>query len=136
MEAEQVKILVVEDEMVVAQNIATAVKSWGYTVSGIASTGKKALEIVSSQTKPDLVLMDIKLKGPMDGVSIAQRVQALFDIPVIYLTALSDPETLKRALHSHPYGYVVKPFMGNELRQAIELALERHRERQRLKGRG
>jgi DNA-binding NarL/FixJ family response regulator len=80
--------------------------------------------------------MDIKLKGPMDGVSTAQRIQALFDIPVVYLTAHSDPETLKRVLHSNPYGYIVKPFASNELHQAIEHALERHRERRKLRGRG
>jgi CheY-like chemotaxis protein len=132
----RVKILIVEDEMVVAKSIEMLVKSWDYEVIGVAPSGRKALEIISSQTKPDLVLMDIKLKGPMDGVSTAQRVQALFDIPVVYLTAHSDPETLKRALHSNPYGYIVKPFVASELRQAIEHALDRHRERKKLRGRG
>ena len=130
----QIKVLVVEDEILVAKSIEMSLKGWGYDVIGVASSGEKAIEIVS-HTKPDLVLMDIKLKGPMNGVSTAQRIQAFFDIPVVYLTAHSDPETLKRALHSNPYGYVVKPFVEDELRQAIEQALDRHEMKQKMKGR-
>jgi YesN/AraC family two-component response regulator len=130
----QIKVLVVEDEILVAKSIEMILKSWGCDVVGTASSGEKAIEI-TSYAKPDLVLMDIKLKGPMDGVSTAQRIQTFFDIPVVYLTAHSDPETLKRALHSNPYGYLVKPFVEKELHQAISHALDRHRAKRRIKGR-
>ena len=130
-----VRILVVEDQAIVALDIERKLTKLGYQVVGVVFSGEEAIAHAADAC-PDLVLMDIKLRGAMDGIEAASEIRERFHIPVIYLTALSDPETMKRALHSHPYGYVVKPFMGKELRQAIELALERHRERRKLRGRG
>jgi CheY-like chemotaxis protein len=98
----------------------------GYDVAGIAASAEEAVG-KAADTRPDVVLMDIKLKGLMDGISAAQRIQALLDIPVIYLTAHSDAETLKRVLHSKAYGYITKPFTTKHLHSAIQQALERHR---------
>jgi AmiR/NasT family two-component response regulator len=128
------KIFVVEDEIITAKAIEKSLKSAGYEVVGIATSGSEAIEQVS-RLKPDLVLMDIKLKGLLDGVLTTQRIQAHFDIPVIYLTALSDDETLKRVTHSRPYGYLVKPFREQELHEAVDKALQRHQEKRRLMGR-
>jgi CheY-like chemotaxis protein len=104
-------------------------------VVGIVSSGWEAVEQAAA-LQPDLVLMDIKLMGPMDGVSATQRIQTQSDVPVVYLTSYSDDETLKRVLHSQPYGYLIKPFGDQELRNAINKALYQHRlGRQDIKGR-
>jgi CheY-like chemotaxis protein len=128
------KIFVVEDEIITAKAIEKSLKSAGYEVVGLATSGSQAIELVP-RLKPDLVLMDIKLKGLLDGILTTQRIQAHFDIPVIYLTALSDDETLKRVTYSRPYGYLVKPFQEEELHETINKALQRHKEKQRLMGR-
>ena len=119
------RVLIVEDEIIAAKAIERSLASMGYEVVGIASSGGEAVRKVE-ETQPDVVLMDIKIKGPVDGVFTTQRVQTQFDIPVIYLTAMSDDETLKRILHSKPYGYIVKPFRDAELYATIEGALGRH----------
>jgi CheY-like chemotaxis protein len=97
-------------------------------VTGIAVTAEEAIDKAVA-TKPNLVLMDIRLKGITDGISAAQRIQALLNIPVIYLTAHSDPETLKRVLHSKAYGYITKPFTTEQLHDTIRQALEWHKAR-------
>ena len=126
METKQsIKILVVEDENITAKALEYSLKDAGYTVVDVVSSGEEAISRAASQ-QPDLVLMDIRLKGMIDGVSAAQRIQARLDIPVVFLTAFSDPETLKRVMHSSPYGYVVKPFVEEELYDIIEQALRRH----------
>jgi CheY-like chemotaxis protein len=119
------KILIVEDENITAKALEYSLKDAGYHVVGVVSSGEEAIRR-SASMQPDLVLMDIRLKGIIDGVSAAQRIQASLDIPVIYLTAHSDTETLKRAMHSNPYGYIVKPFVEKELYDAVEQALYRH----------
>lgn len=129
-----IKVLVVEDELVVAKGIEKSLRDLGYIAVGIAHSGEKAIEIIP-HAQPDLVLMDIGLKGPTDGMFAAQRIRTRFDIPVIYLTAHSDDETLKRAIHSRPYDYIVKPFGDQELHDAIEQALNRHRTKQGIKDR-
>ena len=120
------KILIVEDEMITALDLRHILQNLGYQVVGIASSGEEAMAKVDL-TQPDLILMDIVLAGPTDGVSTTQRIQSRYDIPVIYVTAYSDAQTVKRAMHSRPYGYVVKPFKQEQLRDAIKTALERHR---------
>jgi DNA-binding NarL/FixJ family response regulator len=123
---QSVKVLIVEDEVLTAHAIANHLKNLGYTVIGFANSGEDAIEM-AAQARPDVVLMDIKLKGPVDGVSATHRIQSGLNIPVIYLTASSDTETIKRALHSSPYGYIVKPFKETDLLDAIKNAISRRK---------
>jgi PAS domain S-box-containing protein len=120
------KVLIVDDEVVVAEDIRRQLRSFGYTVVGVASSGSDAIRL-GGEHRPDLILMDIKLKGSMDGIETARSIQARFDIPVIYLTAFSDEETLERARRTLPLAYLIKPFVSTDLRAAVELALFRHR---------
>lgn len=129
------KILVVEDESITAKAIEKSLKDTGYNVVGLASSGGEAIEKTACM-KPDLVLMDIKLKGPTDGVLLTQHIQTHFDIPVVYLTALSDDDTLKRIIHSQPYGYIVKPFNEQELHDAIQRALHLHKMKRKIANQG
>lgn len=126
------KIMIVEDERIVAMDIKSSLESWGYTVSAIASSGEAALKkVVESQ--PDLVLMDINLKGDMDGVQTAEKIRVHFSIPVIYLTAYADSKTLERAMITEPFGYILKPFEDTELRVSIEMALYKHQKERQVK---
>ncbi|WP_370575902.1 response regulator [Methanomethylovorans sp.] len=119
------KILVVEDENIVALEIKKRLQKLGYIVPGVASTGEDAISKVEG-ILPDLVLMDIMLKGEIDGIHAAGEIRKRFNIPVIYLTAYSDEETLQRAKLTEPYGYILKPFEEDDLRTTIEIALYRH----------
>ncbi|MBH8564412.1 response regulator [Nostoc sp. CENA67] len=121
----QVRILVVEDEVIVARTIASQLNQLGYIVTGTASSGKVAIA-KASETKPELVLMDIILKGEMDGITAAGFIREQLDIPVIFLTAYGDQHTLQRAKITQPFGYVVKPFTLQDLRIAIEIGLLKH----------
>jgi CheY-like chemotaxis protein len=125
-ERKAIKILVVEDDGITAEALNQALTDMGYRVVGIATSGWEAVD-KTIRTKPDLILMDIKLKGLMDGVLATQRIQSQFDVPVVYLTAYADNETLKRVHHSKPYGYLVKPYAEEELRDAVTKALHQHR---------
>ncbi|MCJ7808931.1 MAG: GAF domain-containing protein, partial [Desulfobulbaceae bacterium] len=116
------KILIVEDERVVAMDIQNRLKDMGYFVCGLASSGEDAVN-KASELQPDLVLMDIILKGEMDGIDAAGQIRERFNIPVVYLTAFSDEKTLQRARLTGPYGYILKPFDDSELRSNIEMAL-------------
>lgn len=120
------RILVVEDEAIVAMVIKQRLLSLGYVVSGIAASGNEAITRVEG-TYPDLVLMDILLKGDMDGIEAAAIIQERFNVPVVFLTAHSDEKTLERAKQIDPYGYIIKPFTEKDLNTSIELALHRHR---------
>lgn len=119
-------ILVVEDEGIVAQEIKSRLEKSGYTVCAVAHDGKTAIAHADDK-KPDLVLMDIRLKGEMDGIEAAGIIGERFRIPVVYLTAYTDPDTLERAKVKDPFGYVVKPFETRSLMVSIEIALHRHR---------
>lgn len=121
-------ILVVEDEGITALDIQQSLEHLGYGVVGVCDNGQSAVE-QAQEKKPDLILMDIMLKGAMDGISTAAQIRAQRDIPVIFLTAYADEGTLSRAKIVDPYGYVLKPFEEAELRTAIELTLHR-RERE------
>lgn len=128
------KILVVEDDSIIALTIQGRLKQFGYEVVGRASTGEDALKKVKD-LQPDLVLMDIHIKGPMDGIQTAERVYGFYNIPVVYLTAYSDEKTLERAQKTSPFGYVVKPFNDETLRTTIKMALLKDRddkEKQRI----
>jgi two-component system, response regulator PdtaR len=116
----------------VAADLKRRLENLGYVILGIASTGKDAIR-KSGETIPDLVLMDIMLKGDMDGIEAAQKIRELFDIPFIYLTAYSDEETLERAKISQPFGYILKPFEDMGIQSAIEIAVYNHRMEQKLK---
>jgi len=116
------QILIVEDERLVAQDIAQLLRDEGYTVSAIASDGKTAIQKII-EFLPDLVLLDIRIKGEIDGIDVAEHIQSFYAIPVIYLTAFSDAETLTRAKATNPMGYVIKPFRREQLLSSISIAL-------------
>ena len=115
-------VLVVEDESIVSKDIQYSLKKLGYNVVGAASTGEKAFELAMS-TKPDIILMDIMLKGEINGIQTAERVKKELHIPVIYLTAYADEATLAKAKVTEPYGYIIKPFKEVDLHTSIEMAL-------------
>ena len=118
-------VLVVEDENIVSKDIQHSLKKLGYVVVGAASTGEKALAL-ANETKPDVVLMDIMLKGDMNGIETASKIKETLKIPVIYLTAYADEATLAKAKVTEPYGYIIKPFKEIDLHTSIEMALYKH----------
>jgi len=126
------KILIVEDEGIVALHIENSLKSLGYAVAGMASSGEEAIK-KAQDTRPDLVLMDIVLKGEIDGIIACEKIGALFDIPVVFLTAFGDEDTLQRAKVTEPFGYILKPFKERELHIAIDIALYKHEVESKLK---
>lgn len=119
------KILVVEDEHIVAMGIKRMLKSLGYQVTGIASTGEDAIRKAES-TFPDLVLMDIMLKGKLEGLKAAEEIKNRFGTPVIYTTACSDKKIREQAEKTGAFGYITKPFDENDLADSIETALKNH----------
>lgn len=123
---ETARILIVEDEAIVAMVIKKRLLSLGYVVSGVAASGDEAITRVEG-TYPDLVLMDILLKGDMDGIEAGGIIQERFNVPVVFLTAHSDDKTLERAKQIDPYGYIIKPFTEKDLSTTIGIALHRHR---------
>jgi two-component system, cell cycle sensor histidine kinase and response regulator CckA len=125
-------VLVVDDEGIVALDISSRLKVLGYQVCGVAATGEDAISKAAAD-RPDLVLMDIKLKGPIDGIEAAEYLRARLGVPVIFLTAFADEKTLERAKVAEPYGYIIKPFEERELLTAIEMALCKHQAETRLK---
>lgn len=120
------RILVVEDEPIVALDIQTRLERRGYCIQGIASSGEEAIAL-ALEAQPDLILMDIKLKGEMDGIEAAQRIHDISDVPVVYLTAFADEFTLQRAKLTEPFGYILKPFEERELITNIEIGLYKHK---------
>jgi len=125
-------VLIVEDEAIVAADLAGKLGMLGYEVVGATATGEEAIELAYS-LKPQIVLMDIRLKGAMDGIEAAEAIGSRFDLPVIYLTAHSDTATLDRAKLSGPFGYILKPFEERELSTTIEMALYKHQSEQQLR---
>ncbi|RPA70334.1 DNA-binding response regulator [Cyclobacteriaceae bacterium YHN15] len=115
-------ILIVEDELDLGQNIQELLKYLGYTVSGIIDNGKDVLDFLKENT-PDLILMDIQIKGDIDGITLCKKIKSIYDIPVVYLTAFSDISFLDR-ISSYPYeGYLLKPFTVEELKTTVHLGL-------------
>jgi PAS domain S-box-containing protein/putative nucleotidyltransferase with HDIG domain len=131
---DKIKILIVEDESLVARDIENMAASLGYEVCGIASTGEQATEM-AARHRPDLMLMDVVIKGKLDGISAAEEIWEAFHIPVIYVTAYADEITLKRAKITEAFGYVLKPFDERELKIAIEMAFYKSRMDVRLRER-
>jgi PAS domain S-box-containing protein len=126
------KILVVEDEIVLARNIKTRLQDLGYAVPAVASSAEEALQ-EAAETCPDLVLIDIKLKEDMDGVEAAEQIYDRLDIPVIYLTAYADDDMLQRAKITEPSGYILKSLEEGELRTTLEIVLYKHEMAMKLK---
>lgn len=116
------RVLVVEDENLVALEICRTLKAQGYVVIGPVSTGEAAIE-KAQEARPDVVLMDIRLKGSIDGVTAAAQIGDTTDTPIIFLTAHADRATLERAKIAEPFGYIVKPFSNSELHAALEMTL-------------
>ncbi len=116
------KILIVEDEGITVLHIKRAIEGLGYEVAGVALSADEAI-IMATELRPDLVLMDIVLKGSVDGIDAAEKIRTILHIPIIYLTAHMDEETLQRAKVTEPFGYIVKPFRERDLSIAIEFAL-------------
>lgn len=126
------RIFIVEDESIVAADLAQVLTGLGYAVAGTAVSGAQALAAINADP-PDLVLMDIVLQGPMDGIETATHIRARHDVPIVYLTAYSDPEIISRAKHAEPYGYLIKPLAERELHATIELALAKAAVENRLR---
>lgn len=118
-------ILIVEDEQVVAMDIELMLHQMGHHVVGIASSGRVAIDL-ATQMRPNLILMDVHLEGNIDGIEAATQIQAILDVPIIYLTAYADEMTLRRARATHPYGYLVKPFDDRTVQTTIDMAIVRH----------
>ena len=123
---EKARIFIVEDEAIVAKDIEISLRNLGFAVSGTAFSGEKAI-INIGENRPDLVLMDIMLKGEMNGIDAASQIKARFNIPVIYLTAHANEEMLQSAKLTEPFGYIIKPFEERELGSTIDIALYRHK---------
>lgn len=126
------RILIVEDDTLIAQELEIRLIDLGYEVVGIASSGKEAIAL-AREYRPALVLMDIMLQGEMDGIEAAEEITRRMQIPVIYLSAFTDKETLQRAKITEPYGYIVKPFKERELLANIEMALYKHQSESKLR---
>jgi CheY-like chemotaxis protein len=120
------KIVIVEDEGLIAADLESRLKKAGYSVPGTADSAQTALDLIE-KTSPDLVLMDIRLKGKVDGIEVAGRIRERLDIPVVYLTAYEDQGMLERAGRTQAYGYIKKPIASASLQGAIEIALAKHR---------
>lgn len=125
-------IMIVEDELEVAENIKDQLDKIGYNVAAVVSKGEDAIKCVEEH-EPDLVLMDIHLPGPLDGIDTAEKIHNFFNIPIIYLTAFADSETLERSRITEPFGYILKPFELKALQSTIEIALYKHRMEKQLK---
>jgi len=125
-------VLIVEDERIVAKDLQQSLISEGYHVPLVVSTGDDALQAVQ-QLNPDVILIDIQLKGNLDGIQTASQIHHLYDVPVIYLTAFADENTLRRAKTTEPFGYIIKPFEEREVYSTIEMALYKHLTEKKLK---
>lgn len=119
------KIMVVEDEAIVARDIGTRLTDLGYKIAGVYSTAEDAIGEIQERC-PDLILMDIKLKGEMDGIDAGEKIYSTYSIPIVYLTAFNDQNLLRRTGKSKPYGYILKPFDPENLRITIEIALYKY----------
>jgi putative two-component system response regulator len=119
------RILIVEDETIIARDIQSKVESLGYDAPMIVSSGEDAIA-KAEELRPDLVLMDIVIKGDIDGIEAARQIKDSYNIPVVYITAYADEKTLGRAMITDPFGYLIKPFEERELHSTIEMALHKH----------
>ena len=116
------KILIVEDEAVIAIRLQERLTAMGYHIIGMSYSSEEAMEH-ARRLRPDVILMDIMIPGKMDGIAVANSVKTELDIPVIFLTAFSEDKIIDRAKQAEPYGYIVKPFQDRELKACVEVAL-------------
>lgn len=128
------RIVIVEDEAVLALNLERQLRELGYDVRGVAADSKEALELVARE-RPDLLLMDIRIQGSLDGIETAREVQQRHDVAVVYLTAHSDPTTIERAQATGPLGYLLKPFKKPDLQNVVRIALDRRENERALQRR-
>ena len=119
------KILIVEDEGILAMGLKRKLDKFGYEIIGLATTGQEAIDLAGIN-KPDLVLMDIVLRGEMDGIETAKELIRMYRTAIIYITAYSDDEIIKRVMLTEPYAYIVKPLRESELKANIDIALYKH----------
>ncbi|MDJ0556209.1 MAG: EAL domain-containing protein [Microcoleaceae cyanobacterium MO_207.B10] len=119
------KIMIVEDESIIAEDLADSLRTMGYTVVDIVSSGEEAI-LIAAEKQPNLILMDVMLQGEIDGVTAAEQIQSSLQIPIIFLTAYTDNKTLQRVKATNPFGYIVKPFEERNLHLTIEIALQKH----------
>jgi CheY-like chemotaxis protein len=122
----KVKILIVEDEQIIAKDLKLTLEGLGYSITATVTTGQDAIKSVE-QDEPSIILMDIKLKGQMDGIQAAEKIKVDKNIPVIYITAFADEKIIERAKITEPFGYILKPFQEKELHSVIEMALYKHK---------
>jgi len=116
------RILIVEDESIIAMETESTLKGLGYQVVSVVGSGDKAIE-AAEKVKPDIVLMDIRIKGEIDGIATAEVMRTRFDIPIIFMTAYLDEKRLEKAKLTMPFGYILKPIQERELRVTLEMAL-------------
>jgi DNA-binding LytR/AlgR family response regulator len=128
----KINILITEDESIVAKDIQMSLKKLGYNVTGICNNGEDAIR-TAEEHRPDIVLMDIMLKGDMSGIDAADQIRKRLNIPIIFLTAYADESTLSKAKITEPYGYIIKPFKEIDLRTTIEMALYKHQKEDEVK---
>ncbi len=129
---EKSKVLIIEDEVIVAHDLADMLAQWGYGVVGIVSSGEQAVE-KAKETNPDLVLADIKLKGKMDGIEASHCIRANSDVAIVYLTARTESDLFQRAKKTEPHGYLTKPVAPQEVLRTVEMALYKHEMEKRLR---
>lgn len=127
-----VRILIVENEWIIANDIRMSLEDMGYEVIDVVSSGEKAIE-AAALLKPDLILMDIMLEGEMDGIDTAKHIRQILDTPIVYLTAYSDKRFLNRSKETEPFGYLLKPFKSREVHIVIEIALYKHKMERNLR---
>jgi len=125
-------IVIVEDELIIAKNTAKKLKKIGYNIAKIVSSGRDAIDYVSKNT-PDLILMDIAIKGDIDGIETAHQIKSITDIPVIFLTAYASDSTIDRASKTGSYGYIIKPFREKELQATVKMSLSKYKEQSKIR---
>ena len=125
-------VLVVEDESIVAKDIQNSLKKLGYAVPSVENSGEDAIDAAGVH-RPDLILMDIMLKGEISGIEAAEQIKKRYQIPIIFLTAYADESTLSKAKVTEPYGYIIKPFKEIDLHTSIEMALYKHGKEQEIR---
>ena len=128
----QKRILIVEDEMIIAEDIKRSLLNYDYGITDKVTSGAKALASIKKD-QPDLILMDIKIEGELDGIDTTSKIAQYFTIPVVYLTANADQATLERAKNTNPYGYLVKPFEEIDLNATIQIAFSKFESEQELR---
>jgi len=121
-----IRVLIVEDEALIAEELRDRLTRSGATVVGVTDTAESAVEM-AVHSRPDVVLMDVRLRGERDGIDAAKAIRRTMDVAIIYLTAHSDVPTITRAKNTGPYGYLIKPLIGGQLGVAVDIAVNRHR---------